>query len=113
MPWNPRRFVAMVPLFAALAAAPACVQQPVVTVHHAEVRGLSTNGLGVVIFLQIRNDNAYDVQVRNLHCNVTFGRGYALGPIDFSPNQWLPSHQTTLVPVPVSLPWPLLPALAS
>jgi hypothetical protein len=77
------------------------------------VRGLSTNGLGVVIFLQIRNDNAYDVQIRNVHCNVTFGRGYALGPIDFSPNQWLPSHQSTLVMVPVSIPWTLLPALAS
>jgi hypothetical protein len=112
MPWNPRRCVAILPILAALAAGPACVQQPVVTVHHAEVRGLSGNGLGVVIYLQIRNDNAYDVQIRNVHCNVTFGRGYNLGPIDFSPNQWLPSNQSTLVPVQLSLPWTLLPALA-
>ena len=104
MPWNPRRCVAILPFVAALAAGPACVQQPVVTVHHAELRGISTYGLGVSIILQIRNDNAYDVQVRNVHCNVTFGRGYTLGPIDFAPNQWLASNQTTLVAVPVTIP---------
>jgi hypothetical protein len=103
-------------LVAALAmagGAPGCVTKPAVTVHHAEVRGLSVFGLNVVIFLQIRNDNAYDVQIRNVHCNVAFGRGYPLGPIDFAPNQWLPSNQTTLVPVPVSLPYQLIPALIS
>ena len=110
---NPRRWAAALPLLAVLDAGPACVQQPVVTVHHAELRGISTYGLGVSIILQIRNDNAYDVQVRNVHCNVTFGRGYTLGPIDFGPNQWLPAGQTTLVAVPVSVPWNLLPALAS
>jgi LEA14-like dessication related protein len=108
---------ALLPLVAALALtlamAPGCVTKPVVTVHHAEVRGLSTFGLNVVIFLQIRNDNAYDVQIRNVRCNVTFGRGYTLGPIEFAPNQWLPSNQTTLVPVPVAIPWQLIPALIS
>ena len=77
------------------------------------MRGISAFGVGVAIVLQIRNDNAYDVQIRNVHCNVTFGRGYNLGPIDFAPNQWLPSHQTTLVAVPVSIPWQLVPSLAS
>ncbi len=117
MPWNPRRWSAStllsLPLLAALAAAPGCVTQPTVTIHHAEVRGVSTFGVGVAIVLQIRNDNAYDVQLRNVHCNVTFGRGYNLGPIDFAPNQWLPSHQTTLVAVPVSIPWTVVPALAT
>jgi hypothetical protein len=109
----PRRWAAVLPLLAVLAAAPACVQQPVVTVHHAELRGVSGFGLGVAIFLQIRNENAYDVQIRRVACNVTFGRGYTLGPIDFAPNQWLPANQTTLVAVPVSVPWNLLPALAT
>jgi len=48
-----------------------------------------------------------------VHCNVTFGRGYTLGPMDFALNQWLPSNQTTLIAVPVSIPWQMLPALAS
>jgi hypothetical protein len=116
MPWNPRRRCApLLPLLAALAlgAGPGCVQHPVVTIHHAEVRGMSAYGLGVTIFLQIQNDNAYDVQLRNVHCNVTFGRGNTLGPIDFQPNTWLPANQTTLVPVPVNVPWQLLPALAA
>ena len=110
---NPRRWAAVLPLLAVLAAAPGCVQQPVVTVHHAELRGISTYGLGVAIILQIHNENAYDVQIRSVHCNVTFGRGYTLGPIDFGPNQWLPANQSTLVAVPVSVPFQLIPALIS
>lgn len=115
MLWNPRRsrWAALLPLVAALAAEPGCVTKPAVTVHHAELRGISTLGLNVLIFLQIRNDNPYDVQLRNVHCNVIFGRGYTLGPIDFAPNQWLPSNQATLVPVPVSVPFQLVPALIS
>src|SRR6516225_264275 len=103
MLWNPRPWAFCLPLLAALAVAPGCVQHPVITIHHAEVRGLTTLGLGVTIYLQVRNDNAYDVQVRNVHCNVTFGRGYTMGPIDFAPNQWLASNQTTLVAVPVNI----------
>lgn len=110
---KPRRWAAVLPLLAVLAAAPACVQQPVVTVHHAELRAASLFGLNVAIFLQIRNDNAYDVQIRSVNCNVTFGRGYTLGPIAFAPNQWLPAGQTTLVAVPVAVPWNLIPALVS
>jgi hypothetical protein len=113
MQWNPRRWLAALPLLAVLAASPGCVTQPAVSIHHAEVRGLSTYGLQVMIFLQVRNDNAYDVQIRGVHCNVIFGRNYTLGPIDFAPNQWLPSNQTTMVAVPVYIPWTLLPSLAT
>lgn len=108
-----RRSALLLPLVALLPALSGCPQQPVVTLHHAEVQGISTFGLGMVIFLQVRNENPYDVQIRNVHCNVTFGRGTPLGPIDFAPNQWLPSNQSTLVAVPVSIPWTLVPALAS
>jgi hypothetical protein len=114
---SPFRPLLVLPLLAALSAAPGCVTQPAITVHHAEVRGLSMSGMGVgmavTIFLQVRNDNAYDVQIRSVHCNVTFGRGNVLGPIDFAPNQWLGSNRTTLVAVPVWIPMQLLPALAA
>ncbi|MFT3767105.1 MAG: hypothetical protein QM820_16535 [Minicystis sp.] len=108
-----RRWAALGPMLLALSAAPACVSQPKVTVHHAELRGLSTYGLQVMILLQVRNDNSYDVQIRNINCNVTFGRGMNLGPITYSPNQWLPSHQTTWVQVPVTIPWQAIPSLVA
>jgi hypothetical protein len=110
MLWN-RRSALLLPLLALVPAG--CVQQPAITIHHAEVRGVSPMGVSLAIFLQVRNDNAYDVQVRSVRCNVTFGRSATLGPIDFSPNQWLPANQATLIQVPVSLPWTLVPALAS
>jgi hypothetical protein len=97
----------------ALLAAPGCVSKPVVSVHHAEVRGISPGGLEVLVVLEVRNENSYDVQIRNVHVNVAFGRGYGLGPIDYAPNQWLPAKQATLVPVPVALPWALVPVLVA
>ena len=112
MIWNVRRRVAFAPVLLALAATPGCVTKPALSVHHAEFRGLSAFGLGVAIVLQVRNDNGYDVQVRNVHVNLAFGsRGYPLGPIDFAPNQWLGSNQTTFVAVPVTIPWAMIPAL--
>jgi hypothetical protein len=112
MIWNVRRCVALAPVLLALAVTPGCVTKPALSVHHAEFRGLGPMGVGVAIVLQVRNDNAYDVQVRNVHVNLAFGsRGYPLGPIDFAPNQWLPSGQTTFVAVPVTIPWTMIPAL--
>ncbi len=43
MLWNRRRCALLLPLLAVLAAAPGCVLQPVVSVHHAEVRGVSAS----------------------------------------------------------------------
>jgi hypothetical protein len=107
------RWASLAAILALGAAAPGCVTQPKVSVHHAELRGISPFGLQTVIFLSVRNDNAYDVQIRNVNVNVTFGRGYPLGPINYQPNQWLPSNQTTLVAVPVQLPWTLVPTLVA
>src|SRR5689334_6871429 len=111
MTWKLGRIAAFAPLLFALAASPGCVTKPVVTVHHAEVQGISTLGLSAVIVLRVRNDNSYDVQVRNVRAQVTVGGRYPLMPIDVSPNQWLPAKQTTLVAVPVTIPWQIVPAL--
>jgi hypothetical protein len=112
MLWNRRRAL-LLPLVVALGAAAAgCVEQPSITLHHAEVQGVSAFGVNLTVMLQVHNSNGYDVQVRRVNCNVTFGqRGAVLGPIDFSPNVWLRAGMTTLVAVPVSLPWTLVPAL--
>lgn len=107
-----RRWAALGPLLLALFAAPGCVSKPAVTVHHAELRGLSAWGLQVMILLQVRNDNGYDVQLRNVNVSTTFGRGLRL-PVMFSPNQWLPSNQTSFVQVPVTIPWTAIPQLVA
>jgi len=111
MLWN-RRGALLLPLVVALGAATGCVQQPTIAIRGAEVRGASLMGVDVLITLEVRNDNAYDVMVRGVRCNVVFGRGGAvLGPIQFAPNQWLRSNSTTLVMVPVSIPLTIIPAL--
>ncbi len=88
-----------------------CVSKPVVSLHHAEVRGASLTGVGLEVFLKIDNPNAYDVEVRNVHAQVTIAGKYALAPIDVTPNAWLGSNSTTLVSVPLAIPWTLLPVL--
>ncbi|HVY44662.1 MAG TPA: hypothetical protein VHB21_02240 [Minicystis sp.] len=96
----------------ALAAA-GCVSKPVVHVDHAEIRSASLQGVGLAVILRIQNPNAYDVQVRHVHANVTINGHYTLPPIDIDPNQWLPSHQTTYVLVPSFVPWALVPGLVA
>lgn len=109
---NLRRWAALGPVLLALAAVPACVTKPNVSIHHAELRGVSAWGLNVMILLQVRNDNSYDVMIRNINVNTTFGRGLNL-PVMFAPNQWLRSNQTTFVQVPVTIPWTAIPQLVA
>jgi LEA14-like dessication related protein len=97
----------------ALAPLAGCVTKPVVTLHHAEVRAASLSGIGLEVFLKVENPNAYDVQVRTVHAQVTIAGKYALDPIDIAPNQWLGSNASTLVSVPLQIPWTLIPALIS
>lgn len=111
MTLNLRRWALAGPCILGLLTAPACVTVPALTVDHAEFRGASTGGLLLTIVLRIRNDNSFDVQVRNVHALVTIGRGYALAPVDFAPNQWLRSGQTTFLSVPVAVPWNIVPSL--
>jgi hypothetical protein len=107
-----RRWAMLGPVLLALGAAPGCVTRPNITLHHAELRGLSAWGINVMILLQVRNDNSYDVQIRNVNVNVLFGRGVHI-PVGFSPNQWLPAGQTVPVQVPVTIPWAALPGLVA
>jgi LEA14-like dessication related protein len=98
-------------LAAALAPLAGCVSKPVVSLHHAEVRAASLSGIGLEVILKVENPNAYDVQVRSVHAVVTIAGKYTLDPIDIAPNTWLGSNASTLVSVPLSIPWTLIPAL--
>ena len=90
-----------------------CVSKPVISLHHAEVRAASLSGIGLEVFLKVENSNAYDVKVRAVHAQVTIAGKYALDPIDIAPDQWLGSSSSTLVSVPLQIPWTLIPALIS
>lgn len=90
-----------------------CVSKPVISLHHAEVRAASLSGIGLEVFLKVENENAYDVKVRTVHAQVTIAGKYKLDPIDLAPDQWLGSNSSTLVSVPLSIPWTLIPALIS
>jgi LEA14-like dessication related protein len=100
-------------LACALGPLAGCVSKPVVTLHHAEVRAASLTGIGLEVFLKVENNNAYDVKVRSVHAQVTIAGKYALDPIDIAPDQWLGSNSSTLVSVPLQIPWTLIPALIS
>jgi hypothetical protein len=116
-PALPRRARWALPLLGALSfgalalGATGCVQRPSIMMHHAEVQGISAYGVSFTIYLQVRNENAYDIQIRHVNCNVVIGRGYVLGPIDFMPNTWLASNRDSFLAVPVTIPWQLMPVL--
>jgi hypothetical protein len=88
-----------------------CVSKPTVMLDHAEVRAASFTGVGLEVFLKIHNGNAYDVEVRNVHAEVTIAGKFRLDPIDVQPNKWLPSGETTVVSVPLAISWAIVPAL--
>jgi hypothetical protein len=82
-----------------------CVSKPAVTLQSAQLRSASLRGVGLDIFLKVENDNSYDIQIRNVRAQVTIADRYPLMPIDIQPNQWLPAEQTTIVRVPIVIPW--------
>lgn len=88
-----------------------CVTTPTLALHHAEVSGFGMAGVNVNVVVQVNNKNSFDVMVRNLNANVTIADKYPLYPIAFNPNQWLGSKSSSLMAVPVTIPWPMLPGL--
>ena len=70
-------------------------------------------GVGVNTTVTITNRNSFDIQVRKVRATVTIANRYAIGPIEVSPNVWLPAKQSTDVTTPAVIPWALvLPLLA-
>ncbi|MEZ4440456.1 MAG: hypothetical protein R3B72_15270 [Polyangiaceae bacterium] len=66
------------------------------------------------VVMKVNNKNFFDVQVRNVRANVVVAEKVRLPMIAYNPDVWLGAKQTTLVPVPVTLPWALVgPLLAA
>lgn len=106
-----RLLCVLAPTCAVLAIVSGCVSKPVVSLDHAALSYASFRGIGLDVFLKVVNENSYDVQVRNVRADVTIAGRYALAPIDIQPNTWLPADETTLVRVPVLIPWQIVPGL--
>jgi len=105
-----RRLVGSLLVVAALAGATGCATKPTANVHHAEIRGLSPYGLGVEVYLNVRNENSFDIQIRNVRATALIGNRYTM-PVNVSLNRWLSSDSTTMVVVPMWIPWQIVPGL--
>jgi len=88
-----------------------CAEKPSLRLHHAEIRSASLFGVGLDVYLSVNNPNSFDLEIRNVRTTVTFLDKYSLPEIDYSPNQWLPAGQATVVRVPVVIPFSLVPNL--
>lgn len=84
---------------------------PVVSLHHTEVRGVSSDGVGIVAHLVVENENAFDVEVRSVRANVTMAGRWRLAPVDIQPNKWLASGRKTRIAVPLTVPWTSVPGV--
>lgn len=97
---------------ALLAVAPlACVSKPTLKLHSARIESATPMGVGLMLMMKVTNDNSFDVQVRNVRVNVVLANRFPLPPIQYNPARWLPADGTTLVPVPVVIPWPMIAPL--
>ncbi len=90
-----------------------CVSDPVLSLHSARITQVMPTGVNLDIMMKVKNKNAFDVQVRNVNVVVKLADKYTMPRINYSPNQWLPAYQSTLVRVPVIIPWQLIRPLLS
>lgn len=92
----------------------ACVSKPVLELYGARVQSASPMGVGLVMLMQVNNDNAFDVKVRSVRVNITIAKRFRLPPVYHNPDQWLAAGSSTLVAVPITVPWQLVgPLLAT
>lgn len=94
-----------------LGAAGCSAERPTLRLHHAELRSASLRGIGLDVYMSVDNPNSFDIEIRNVRVTVTFAERYALPTIDYSPNQWLAAGQSTVLRVPVAIPFTLVPGV--
>jgi Late embryogenesis abundant protein len=82
------------------------------TLNHAEVRGIQLLAIppnvDMVIVVDVRNPNSFDIAVRALRGSITLAEKYVV-PVEYIPGDngaWLASNATTSIRIPVSIPMP-------
>jgi hypothetical protein len=100
-------------IFGLALASTGCAERPTLRLHHAEIRSASFTGIGLDVYLSVNNPNSFDIEIRNVRAALTFADKYSLPEISHSPNKWLPAGQSTVVRVPVVIPYMLMPNLVN
>jgi LEA14-like dessication related protein len=101
-------------LVAALALfATGCFSEPSMKLYGARVTHATPYGVGLTMTLAVENNNSFDVMVRDVRADVMIAKRYRLPTVVVSPNQWLAANRSTLVQVPVIVPWTLVTPLVS
>lgn len=103
--WLARSLCLTVLGLALLTLGSGCVREPTMQLYSGGIRGVSAQGALLLITMSVRNDNSFDVMVRNVTTDVTLANQHRLPTVSFSPNVWLPADKTTLVSVPVVIPY--------
>jgi len=88
-----------------------CVKQPVVTIDHANVKGLDLDGIAVDVYLKVHNANTFDVKIRKVHADVVIAKQVPLPPVDLTPDVWVKSNDDTILPVSTKVPWTVVPII--
>ncbi len=87
--------------------------EPAVQLRSATLRGASPAGLQFDAVLSIENPNVFDVQVRAVRANARMGKVGGYIPVNATPNTWIPAGKKMLVPVPIVVPWSMLPSIVA
>ncbi|MFW5740396.1 MAG: LEA type 2 family protein [Myxococcota bacterium] len=95
----------------ALLTMPACVSEPTVKVHTAQVTGVGPIGISLNVVVKVFNDNSFDIMIRRVTARTLLAGHYRLPEVTVHPNVWLPANKTTYVNTPVVVPWPLVPGV--
>lgn len=90
-----------------------CVSEPVLELYGARISSASPDGVGLTMMMKVTNHNAFDVKVRNVRATVTVADRYRLPYLQYNPDQWLPAGQSTVLNVPMLIPWNLVAPLVS
>lgn len=88
-----------------------CARDPSLRLQGASVVKTDLTGVTLNVTLAVRNDNSFDVLVRDLRLEILLDRAHVLPPVQASPNVWLASDATTQLNIPVLMPWSVVTAL--
>lgn len=83
--------------------------QPAVTLHSATLRGATPTGVSFDAVMAVENPNLFDIKVRAIRANAKLDGVRGVVPVYVEPHTWIPAKRTILIPVPITLPWQMIP----
>lgn len=90
-----------------LVFAVSCV--PAVQLRSATLKGAGPTGVSFDAVMAVENPNVFDVEVKAVRANARLEGVKGNIPVSITPNVWIPAGRTVLIPVPITLPWQMIP----